>query len=486
MTLEFEENVLRYLVIPENKPAKFLKLLDDRIFDITEHQIILTLLKGFVEEYKTTPKKPDFLEYATRQIDKNGLEADIRKPILRFIKSDLYCPVEASNKFIKETLIEYCQYKLTRNLFKDFSDRLKDGAAVFKELKKQMSDIVSMSDQEVSLIYQRGGNIFENGGVSSKTLSKVLYTPYEGLNFTMGAKGFCAPELVVIMSGSKSFKTGFNINMAVGFARMGHKVYYADGENGYRSISTRTRQCFCECTKSEVVNDEFSDPSVNCSVSEMFDRISKEVTKFGGAFVIDSFAPSTATVSDVEDCLETYRAESGFVPDIIFWDSIEHFNPSKETNADYLNSQRVVKDVIGLNIKLNCVSITPAQVDRNAIGKDIYSIKDIGRDYGVIRFAHTVLSIIRNPDEEEAGLAHLYSVVQREGKSKVGCCMLKLEEDIMQAKEISYKEAGEILGNREAYSHDNIRKNKKQFASSVKRLKVNASKLVEDNELEKL
>ena len=71
-------------------------------------------------------------------------------------------------------------------------------------------------------------------------------------------------------------------------------------------------------------------------------------------------------------------------------------------------------------------------------------------------------------------------MVQREGKSRVGACMLILEEDIMQATEISYLEAGRILGDADAYNSGTVKKNKKDFKSSIKRIKNSLEKPIED------
>jgi len=480
MTLEFEENILRYLANPSNKNKKFIAIIEEDIFEVLEHKIVFKLLTGYIEDYRCVPTQIDFVEYTSRQMEMGDVERDISKAILRFVKRGLYKPVETSGKFLKETIVEFAQFKLMSNMFVEYAPRLIEGVTLFRQAKNRMLDILALSDDDSDNFIQRGGDILVNGGLDTGKLSKVLYTPYQGLNMTMGSHGITSPELVVLMAGSKAFKTGVMINIAIGMAKRGSKVYYADGENGYKSISQRVKQNVCECTKWEVVGnafeeeiDAYGDVIEQESVSDMFEAASTQIKMVGGAFVIDSYAPSTATVADVEDSLEQYKEETGFEPDIIFWDDSSHFIPRKPQGADHLDSQRVIKDIIGLNMKLGCASFTPAQVTRDAVDKPLISIKDIGRDYGIVKYAHVILSIIRSVQEREANLAQLYSVVQREGKSQVGACMLKFNEERMQADEVSWEEAAEITENMSDYTPDNVRGKKSEYKEQIGKIKRN-------------
>jgi len=283
-----------------------------------------------------------------------------------------------------------------------------------------------------------------------------------------------SPELVILMSASKAFKTGLLIYITVQLTRAGYKCYYVDGENGYNSIATRIVQCYVTATKDEVLNNEFEDiPEM--TIIEMFDAMSEQISILGGSLYIDSFATSTATISDVSDSLDKYKEETGVVPDFVVFDSPEHFNPTIEKREDTLNSQQVIKDILAFNVKQNCVSLAPAQVNRDAIGKNMYTIKDIGRDYGIIRYAHTILSIIRSEEEKAAGIAQIYSIAQREGKDHVGASMLKIQEEKMQVEEISYDEAGEIMGNSN-YSQKEIAKKTHKVRTETREIKRQITK----------
>lgn len=471
MLLQFEEDILRYFVEPKNNASKYFKKIDHSIFELVDHQILYQLIVGFYEDFRKVPTKTDLTEYSLRQLESGDYAEDLSKSVLILIKRKLFKPPESTESFIKDTLIEHAAYKMSRNLFKDYGTRLKEGIGIFKEIKSKMSDILSMFSEDVEVTCSRGGDIMQNGGYIRHSTTKILATVFEGLNQTMGARGISSPELVVIMSEAKSFKTGMLLVLACSLARVGYKVYYADGENGYKSIVTRQKQFFCECTKLEVINDTFDDPDLeDITVSDMFESISRDIRSYGGALVTDSFAPGTSSISDVSASLDQYREEDGFIPDIIFYDAYEHFIPDKDQGSDTLNSQKVIKDIIGLNMRLGCSAVTPVQVNRGAIGKDKFSIADVGRDYGVIRFAHVVLAMVANELERACGLLQLWTVVQREGQSDQSACMVHIDPPNMQAKEISTERASDIL---EKY----IQENGLQKEESVKKEKPNRQKL---------
>jgi KaiC/GvpD/RAD55 family RecA-like ATPase len=224
------------------------------------------------------------------------------------------------------------------------------------------------------------------------------------------ARGFYSPQLIIFASGPKHFKTGVIIKLAVEYARDGYNVYYADGENGKKSIRRRAKQSIMECTA-----DELRDAPDLDTTLENFHRY------------------MGATVTDVENRLAQIKATKGWEPDIIVWDSIDHFLPSKpedQKKETRIQIQRVYHEVIALNHKLTTFSIAPSQVNKAAVSKKVFDMKDLAEDFGKVMNAHGVFAICATEDELEQGLRRIIVIAQREGERYTGhnVCLVKIDE----------------------------------------------------------
>ncbi len=458
MVKDFEQLMLRYLIQPEYQSQKYIQLIGAKVFEYWDYQVCYTLLSEYVDKFKVQPSITEFTQFSKNELIRKDYQDDEINDIIKIINKDLYKPLQKDEGvYVKATLIEFSQERLTASLFTDYADKLKGGAAIYKAVYKEMAEIIALGEAEVQAIQERGSLLFSEGRVHKKfgvvkmggydkNDIKLITMPFKGLNDVTAAGGLYSPQLAILMGGSKAFKTGILISIAVGLVRLGYKVYYADGENGLMSIQNRVIQATVECSLAELIHDTFEegDPLEDFTPNEVFGLISKQINKYGGEFAFDSYAPKTSSIMDVEDNLLKWK-EKGFVPDIILYDSIEHFIPIIPQKTDVLSSQQVITEALGLNKKWKMAAISPAQVTRDAIKKDIYSIDDMSRDFGVVKYAHAIWAINRTNDELEVGLAQLYSVVQREGKSKTVACMLQIKEERMKVKEISFEEAAKIL-----------------------------------------
>ena len=469
MVKDFEQLVLRYLVQPEYQAQKYIPLIGAKVFEFWDYQVTFTLLSNYEEKYNVQPSKGEFLQYCKVHLIQLDYQDEEIETVSKFIQKDLFKPLEGTEGvFVKDTLVEFAQERLTSSLFTEYADKIKGGGSgVFKTVFERMSEIIALGEEEWDAMQEEGSLLHRDGKVHKKfgvvrmreydeDDIKLIQMPFRGLNNTMAARGLYTPQFAILLAGSKAFKTGILIAIAVGLVRQGYNVYYADGENGLMSIQNRVIQAHVECTLRELIFDEFYEPEplqegflpgnhvTDMSPNEVFDKISEAMVKYGGEFAFDSYAPGACTMMDVDKNLQKWEAK-GFKPDIILYDAIEHFIPIVKQQTDVLSSQQVLKEAFGLNRRWKMAGMSPAQVTRDAIKKDIYGIDDIGRDYGIIRYAHAIWAINRTKDEKEAGIAQLYSVVQREGMSSVVACMLKIEEAKMKVNEISYEQAAKLL-----------------------------------------
>jgi hypothetical protein len=256
------------------------------------------------------------------------------------------------------------------------------------------------------------------------------------------AGGFYSPQLIVILSEPKAFKTGTILEMAIGFMKDGLKVYVADTENGELSIRNRVEQALLRCSLTEL-----NDPG-------MYDTL-QEVKRWsmiaGGNILIDSWVAYSATTYHVKSRIKQVIKDYDFTPDVIIWDAIDHFMPSDaelRKKDERFRIRGVYFDIIAINKEFGCFSIGPSQVNRQAVNKKIITMKDFGEDFGKAANCHAAFAICRTDEEVEVGIARLVPVAQRQGKRYKPnvVCVLKIDEEHHDVHEISIEEAEELLG----------------------------------------
>jgi hypothetical protein len=189
---------------------------------------------------------------------------------------------------------------------------------------------------------------------------------------------------------------------------------------------------------------------MNCELHELYDPdVQKELDeilyKFGhymrGDIFIDTYPAYAKSIADVEARLSYLREKNNWVPDIIVYDTIDKFIPSNildQKRDTRIRIQLVYDEVINLNKKIGTFAIAPSQVNRKAIGKKNFDIKDLSEDFGKAMNAHAIFAICATDAEIEGGIRRIVPVAQREGsRFRQGVeCLVHVDEKIMEVKEV--------------------------------------------------
>lgn len=442
MTPDFQKSLLRCLFqLPELAPK--LPFITSKVFDLVEDQFLLELLVEYMRGSTSLPTKAEIAEFYAERVRQKNVPDDVSKRIIQAIHS-VYTPVDGEMGYVKTVL---------------------NGEVLRKQVKGQVQELVTTlqstpSDQVVEVVertfmgmarFLREGKpqaeeMYQSAGMISEAYvrreEKGHPTAFSGLNRMMSAGGFRTPELIIILSAPKNFKTGLMIELALGFMRSGLKGYYADTENGELSIRERVEQSMMKATYEEMQTPE---------VYGKLEEVKAWYAKVGGDMMIDSYVAYRATPGDVWARLAQLRLETGFIPDFIIWDSIDHFIPTlpeDKKKEERFRIKAVYFEVIAINKKCRCFSIAPSQVNRAAVDKKVFSMKDFGEDFSKAANCHASFALCRTAEEVEAGIGRLVVVVQRRGEryKQGSVCVVEIDESIGSVKEISVEDAMDKLG----------------------------------------
>lgn len=440
MTLDFQKEVLQFLVQTATA-KKYLSAIDADFFTLETDYTVYSLVKGFVESYKTLPTQASLKEHFRRELStkKTSITKDVMQMVDEAI-DDAYIPFKGNAEFIKAVVLERYQIALTKKLFVEKSTSLSNNESeVLKTIFEEISKIKKISEEDEDEEANKGTFALLEFDPSKK--SQIEATPIflESVNRMTATKGFYSPQLVIIMAAPKGFKSGTSINVAVNLVRDGERVYYVDTENGQDRILDRFYQCMLEATWEEYVSGELDE-----TLQEQIDRFKL----LGGDFIADYYPARTKTLGDVEDRLKELEEQYGWTPTVIVYDYLDNINPNDwRIKEKRLQIQAVYFDAIGLQKRRKIWGVSPSQVNKDAVGKAVIDMKGFAEDFGKAANAHAAFAICRTEDEIEASVGRIVPVMQRDGvrQTKSSVCYLKFDEARMYMKEITKQEWEDAL-----------------------------------------
>lgn len=430
MTIAFQDNVLKFCLNTRDG-KRFVTLLDDACFDLQDRKFIFSLVIKYLEKYSTMPSRVNLIEYfSILAVKMPTVTTEIKNTIISSI-NELY--VEnfiMDTVIVREEIIKFSQRKQTKALIRTNSDKVLEGDdEFFNKMLRDMSKIVHLAkDQDES---NNKGKFILKDYNGFKYIQKEAHPTFlKALNRMTAAGGFKSPELIILMSQPKGFKTGVAINIAMEYMRDGLNGYYVDCENGVTAIESRMYQQMMQSTKRDLMLDENE-----AILSEMVMRYKV----MGGDIKVDMYPAHTMDCNDVEENLQRYYDDYGWKPDFIIWDYPDLLQPiDKKISEKRLKIQAVYHDIIRIHQKWGCFGFGISQVSKGAVNKEFITMKDFAEDFGKAANAHGAFAICRTDDEVLAGLARLIPVMQREGTPFTGTeiCYLKMDPDLQIITEI--------------------------------------------------
>lgn len=433
--IEFQIDLLRF-ISQARDGKKYIEVIEEDFFSQDEHATVFSLLKSFQKKYGTGFSLGNILEHFQKEV--RDTKSPISKEVYNLLEEtirDSFKPFKANAEHIRDRVIEEYQVKLLKNLIKENALKVKTGDRnTVEDMFRELSRIKRIGDEDIDDEANRGTFLIADYTEGTDYLTEAEPTFLTSLNKMTGLGGFYSPQLIILMGGPKSFKTGVLLNLAVGYTRDGYNVYYADAENGQFKIRDRAKQAMLHVTSKELYSGEFD--SVLTQIVDKFKH-------FGADFRADYYPAHTKTMNDVEAELDYLRDTFNWEPDLIIYDYLDLFDAIDYRIKDKrLQIQAVYHDAIRMQKKRNLFGFSATQVGRDAVKKKVITITDFAEDFGKAANCHAAFALMRDDIEEAAGLMRIEPIAQRDGvKAGLGyACFLEVDEARMMIAEISKKE----------------------------------------------
>jgi len=416
---------------------QFFPSLDSSIFDLATYKIAFDILSGYYKQYGRLPTQDTSYQLLDNELkETQDLPDGVEGELLALFTSFQVTLDPAEHEYIHDTLLNSIKEKKADQFIMAYGEH----TLSLDQLSAKIGQLSTLKSSEIErgienlLIQDRHTHIDDQIDGAPTFL--------HDLNKLTSAMGFYSPQLIIFASGPKHFKSGIIIKLGVEYARDGYNVYYADGENSSRAIRNRAKMAIMECSLRDLYSAELSD--------EMDITMANFHKYMGGDIFIDYFPAGTTTVNDVKNRLAQINETRGWAPDIIIWDSIDHFLPSNladQKRDTRIQIQKVYHEAIALNNDLNTFAIAPSQVKQTAVSKKVFDLKDLSEDFGKVMNAHAVFAICGDEDELEEdedgySLRRILPIVQREGAKYNGYnhCVVRVNEKRMVVEEVDKEE----------------------------------------------
>lgn len=424
MHKEFERDIVRYLV-QENQGIEYIKQIDSDYFNHEENKFAFTYMKQYVEQNKFIPPRNSFYRFVYNELSLTEENSKIDAII-----NSIYKPYESVRSELFLTVKEYLQKQSIIKLLASIEDLSSLTDQNYSDIANKISAIAKLDSNEN--LYP--ADKFVRKDFTSLMPSYELSVPsfLDGLNSLRTTGGFQSPELSVIVSGAKGFKTGMLLNLAVDYMLKGMNIIYIDCENGVDQINSRIKQIIAG----------------NCTHKELYDKEIQENLRKRMEFLDSNFLTETGDIAicyvpsgshfDVVEAKIEEKIRDGFRPDILIYDYIDKFTSGSHKGHE--DSQKNYDRAIVLNNKFNTFSFTVSQTNRDGLEATTLTAANLAKDFQKVSNAHAVFALNRNRFELDNGLAHLTPLAQRAGERYIqgrNEIFLRIDESTQLIKEIT-------------------------------------------------
>ena len=255
-TIEFQTEVLRYLVQSKESPLVLSKI-KPGYFALIEHALILEGISKFYRKYKKTPSKPMLIESVKEILDSKSYVDLVTKediPNINKIIGELYDTQIQDEPAIVDNIYKFAAYVEMKSLAEemDFSN-----FNAYEDYQNRVTKIIRDSkptkeEEPLMMVHDT-----TRRQLLRQTDPDVIPTPYWQLNNLSNGNGYIKGSIFVFLDRPKAKKTFSLINVARGYLTMKKNVLYIDTENGKNQIMDRMIQSTLNKTRMELLSGSF-------------------------------------------------------------------------------------------------------------------------------------------------------------------------------------------------------------------------------------
>lgn len=428
-TLEFQREVLRYLVQSKEAPLVLNKV-KSGYFALIEYALILEGISKFYKKYKKTPSKPLLIETVREILDGRAYVDLVTKDDISNINKiieELYTNPLQDSPAIVDNIYKFAAYVEMKSLAEemDFSN-----FNAYEDYQNKVTKIIRDSKpvkEEEPLMMVRDT---VRRQLLRQTDPDVVPTPYWQLNALSNGNGYIKGSIFVFLDRPKARKTFSLINVARGYLTMKKNVLYIDTENGKNQIMDRMIQSTLNKTRMELLSGSYD---------AMEQRHMRKYRRLGVEFIVERVLALVEDTNKIKSIIQKVEAERGIKIHVLVVDYGAKLASTLRQKEDVERINQVYIDMDNLGAEMGLDAIWTAQHITREGAKHkptVYEDNDIAGGISIIRNAQCILGLNSTDEEEEHNVQRWEVVAQRDGKPH-GRCLFNVDLERQRIKEFT-------------------------------------------------
>ena len=395
----FQLQLINQLIVDEKFATTIVDILDPTYFDSEYLRLISAEIKNYYEKYRTIP-----MISTLEQIVNQTISKDITKEYVLETLQEIKNIQQKDCLYVQDTAIRFCKQQELKKANKKIEKILESGDFErYEECVEIMKKAVSVGAHKDTGI----GVIDGIEDVLSDDFRRPIQTGITGLDNLMDG-GLSKGELGVIIAPFGVGKSTMITKFANTAYNLGYNVVQIFFEDNPKVIQRKHFTCW--------TGIPLNDLSANKDkVSQMVREIVGDKTNH---LLLKKFSSSGTNIPQIEQYLKKLISD-GIRPDIVLLDYIDCVVPTRHYDDEYSGEGDVMRQFETMIAELDLVGWTAVQGNRSSINAEIVDSSMIGGSIKKGQIGHFILSIAKNLQQKEDGLATMAILKSRFGKDGI-------------------------------------------------------------------
>jgi replicative DNA helicase len=419
---DYQRNVLAMLMADRIFLLQSIDLIKPDYFTNKAHRKVAEVLFKHFSEYRNVPSPAIFAkEMADVMKDQDSKYFYLGE--LRHLY-DSYEPGIDSREYHQKELFNFAKMVALKRAFHKSMEELKkkpDENTTWAKIDKWMDEA-----RVIDLRFDIGLDYFASVRdryirmISDRENAEVFTTGFKPLDDDLTFSGMRRGEIYSFMAPPGVGKSLCLVKCAIDNVKANKRVLCISMEMGEDDIAIRFDAQFADVDIRELIpNRDTVANRLKTYVEEAEDK---------RLLIIKQFASGTADVNTIRAYIQQLQMV-GWVPDLVIVDYVGEMKDVPGAPL-YESREKLVKDLRGFAVELNVCLATAMQPNRAALEAikegGVISDANLGDSYGQLRPLDGLYTINQTDLEKKAGVARIYTVKLRNGKSR---CTIFVEVD---------------------------------------------------------
>jgi len=446
---DFQRTILGLLLNDSWFANQCRDLIDPDYFIDERHRLVCGVLFEYIDSYRVMPPKI----FVTQEIKNKTSERDEKIQFEYLAEVELiykkFVPGLESREYLLDKIVNFAKLMSLKHAFDKCILMVKkdpEGEKTWGGIREELQNALMVERN-----FEEGLNYFETfeeryARMEREEESREIFTSgFEAIDDALLGGGCHRGEIYSWIGLSGSGKSLALVGAALkNVKQLGKKVLYVSLEMGEDAIAER-------------FDAQLADVDIN-KLHDMKDKVKMAFEEFSSdnedkrMLVIKQFPAGSMTVASLRAYMQQLQMV-GFRPDLLVIDYIGEMkdHPGLPT---YESRYRIVRDLRGLATEEDICVFTAMQPNKDAreaqkkdgLGDGVIDDTNLADSYGQIRPLDGCWSINQMQAEKEAGIARIFVIKHRHGKSRF-TLWAQFDMKTLQIRQISENKYNEIWKN---------------------------------------